>query len=93
MGNQHTQMVRVKTVHIGRSGSVEYAEYNQAQRKEFKAITVGILQQKFMPTDNDFVEIFLSSSFACHYWRTDLNFIGAVEQVVQDIQRSMGVDY
>ncbi|AFZ10398.1 hypothetical protein Osc7112_6219 [Oscillatoria nigro-viridis PCC 7112] len=91
-GDSHN-MVRIKVVDVGRSGNPEYAEYTQAQIKEFRSTIVTVLTRNLMPTSDDFVETVLGASLACHYWRKDLSFVGAVEQVVQDIERTMGRGY
>ncbi|MEG4806256.1 hypothetical protein QUA82_02200 [Microcoleus sp. F8-D3] len=86
-------MVRIKIVDVGRSGNPEYAEYTQTQLEEFRFTIVTVLTRNLMPTADDFIETVLDASLACHYWRKDLSFVGAVEQVVQDIERTMGRGY
>jgi hypothetical protein len=86
-------MVRIKIVDVGRSGNPEYAEYTQTQLEEFRFTIVTVLTRNLMPTADDFIETVLGASLACHYWRKDLSFVGAVEQVVQDIERTMGRGY
>ncbi len=86
-------IVRIKVVDVGRSGNPEYAEYTQAQIEEFRSTVVTVLTINLMPTSGDSVETVLSASLACHYWRKDLSFAGAVEQVARDIKRAMGIDY
>ncbi|MEG3954449.1 hypothetical protein [Microcoleus sp. herbarium2] len=91
-GDSHN-MVRIKVVDVGRSGNPEYAEYTPAQIEEFCSTIVTVLTRNLMPTADDFIETVLGASLGCHYWRKDLSFVGAVEQVVQDIERTMGRGY
>ncbi|MEG5035962.1 hypothetical protein [Microcoleus sp. AT3-D2] len=91
-GDSHN-MVRIKVVDVGRSGNPEYAEYTQTQLEEFRFTIVTVLTRNLMPTADDFIETVLGASLGCHYWRKDLSFVGAVEQVVQDIERTMGRGY
>ncbi|MEG4340712.1 hypothetical protein QUB36_24910 [Microcoleus sp. AT8-B1] len=91
-GDSHNR-VRIKVVDVGRSGNPEYDEYTQAQIEEFRSTIVTVLTRNLMPTADDFIETVLGAFLACHYWRKDLSFVGAVEQVVQDIERTMGRGY
>ncbi|MFB2881733.1 hypothetical protein [Floridanema aerugineum] len=92
-GGTECTKVRIKVVDVGRSGRPEYVEFQQEEFKQVRSTVVAVLTRNFMPTSSAFVETILEASLACHYWRSNLNFEGAVEQVVKDIQRSMGRGY
>lgn len=82
--------VKVKVVDVGRSGRPEYTYFDRQELSRLRSTVVQVLTWNLMPTANDLVEKVLEASLACHYWRQDLDFEQAVEQVVRDIQRAVG---
>lgn len=81
--------VRVKVVDVGRSGGSEYACFEEQELSGFRAAVVTVLARNFMSTVDELVGTVLEASLACQYWRRDLNFDQAVEQVVRDIKRAI----
>jgi hypothetical protein len=83
------QKLKIKVVKVGRSGGPEYIYLSPDERTEQKQKVSSILAFNFMPTDPQLVEVVLEASLACHYWRSDISFEDAVDQVINDMRRAM----
>ena len=82
--------VKVKVVDVGRSSGPEYAYFEEQELSRFRATVVTVLARNFIPTDDELVKTVLEGTLALHYWRRELTFEQAVEQVVRDIKKAVG---
>jgi hypothetical protein len=83
------QKLKIKVVEIGRSGGPEYIFLSPTELSDLKETVLTTLAFNLMPTEPQLVEVVLTASLACHYWRSDISFEDAVEQVLDDMRRSI----
>ncbi|MGL4500070.1 MAG: hypothetical protein ACRCU2_13480 [Planktothrix sp.] len=83
------QNMKIKVVEIGRSGGPEYISLSPTELSDLKERVLTTLAFNLMPTEPQLVEVVLTASLACHYWRSDISFEDAVEQVINDMRRAM----
>lgn len=83
------QKLKIKVVEIGRSGRPEYIFLSPAELSDLKERVLTTLAFNLMPTEPQLVEVVLTASLACHYWRSDISFEDAVEQVINDMRRAI----